>query len=242
MKELSIEEKAQAYDEALKRAKTLYENANGMILKKWVEQVFPELKESEDERIRKELIKGISKTRPNTPFLNTNITREDALVWFEKQKPTEDNCKNSDDITTEEKDMTEYNKGFECGKQRVLKYPEDFGLCKKTLTAWGEEDEKYLKHAIEDFQKLGDSYLTFWLKSLKDRVQPQPKNIMNGIPSPIFAIGDTIKAKPLPPGVCGINLLADWPREIVDITDKYYILSSNQAIEIRYQDQWELAK
>lgn len=41
------------YKEALERAKTLYENANGMILKKWVEQVFPELAESEDEKVKR---------------------------------------------------------------------------------------------------------------------------------------------------------------------------------------------
>ena len=46
----------QKYKDAVERAKTLYDNASGMILKKWVEQVFPELKESEDERIRKRLI------------------------------------------------------------------------------------------------------------------------------------------------------------------------------------------
>jgi hypothetical protein len=40
---------------------------------------------------------------------------------------------------------------------------------------WSEEDEKYLKHAIENFQMLGNSFLTAWLKSLKDRVHLQPK-------------------------------------------------------------------
>lgn len=44
------------YKEALKQAKALYENANGMVLKKWVEQVFPELAESEDEKNIKDLI------------------------------------------------------------------------------------------------------------------------------------------------------------------------------------------
>lgn len=40
---------------------------------------------------------------------------------------------------------------------------------------WSEEDEKYLKLAIENFQTLGNSFLTSWLKNLKDRVYPQPK-------------------------------------------------------------------
>ena len=46
-------------------------------------------------------------------------------------KPVENSGKISE-YTTEEKDMGEYKKGFECGKQRVLKYPEVFGLCKKS--------------------------------------------------------------------------------------------------------------
>ena len=48
-----------------------------------------------------------------------------------EQKLAEDSAKVSES-SIEEKDMTEYKKGFECGKQRVLKYPEDFGLCKKS--------------------------------------------------------------------------------------------------------------
>ena len=46
MKELSIEEKAKAYDEALERAMELQEKSNGMILKKWLWKVFPELQEN----------------------------------------------------------------------------------------------------------------------------------------------------------------------------------------------------
>ena len=50
---------------------------------------------------------------------------------------------------------------------------EEFNKITELKPSWSEEDEKYLKHAIEDFQKLGDSYLTFWVKSLKGRVQPK---------------------------------------------------------------------
>lgn len=90
-----------------------------------------------------------------------------------EQKSAEDSCKNSDDITTEEKDMTEYKKGFERGKQRVLKYPEDFDLCKKTLTAWSEEDERTYKsvlYAFEHNYPLISEQQKF-IKSLKDKVQ-----------------------------------------------------------------------
>ena len=69
----------------------------------------------------------------------------------------EESCKNSDDVTTEEIDTTEYDKGFECGKQRVLKYPGDFGLCKKTLTAWKPSDRELsaMLTAIADEKQKG---------------------------------------------------------------------------------------
>ena len=159
-----------------------------------------------------------------------------------EKKLAEDSCKKSDDITTEEKDMTEYKKGFECGKQRVLKYPEDFGLCKKIAwsedrskelslslqiqaylntasdelyakgkplysekrledihkcmlmwqklhnayfyqnPAWSEEDNRILSTLTKYLEEHGGgidgwecSFLSKWLKSLKDRVQPQSK-------------------------------------------------------------------
>ena len=84
MKELTIEQKAQRFDEAIEIAKEINNEHKAQPFDVML-RVFPELAESKDERIRKELIKGIFKTRPNTPFLDTNITREDALVWLEKQ-------------------------------------------------------------------------------------------------------------------------------------------------------------
>ena len=224
MKELSIEEKAKRYDEVLERAKGVIEQNPLMeYLKKGIEYILPELKESEDERIRKALINGFNKLDKSAVWYN-GITNGEILAWLEKQcehanfrnkiqvgdkvtrnedgmlvnlsqlnrvakkqgeqKPAENSCKNSDNITTEEKDMTEYKKGFECGKQRVLKYPEDFGLCKKV--AWSEEDEKILNSLISSLARIGASTRTDstsinytfskeidWLKSIKNRVQPQ---------------------------------------------------------------------
>ena len=52
--------------------------------------LFPELKESEDERIRKGLIKAVSRTFEGNKLYGTDVTREEALAWLEKkgrQKP-----------------------------------------------------------------------------------------------------------------------------------------------------------
>ena len=58
MKELSIEQKAKAYDEALKVLHK-YDGANIMFSQSLKEEMFPELKESEDERTRKEIVRFI---------------------------------------------------------------------------------------------------------------------------------------------------------------------------------------
>lgn len=63
MKELSIEQKAKAYDEAIERAKKLKEDPQGVLYEYSYKEgdticdyIFPELKESEDERIRKAIL------------------------------------------------------------------------------------------------------------------------------------------------------------------------------------------
>ena len=76
----TIEEKAKAYDEALSRAESLYDNesssADTLIA---CEAIFPELTESEDEKVRKEikqLIQGMHDADPR---------KERWLTWLEKQ-------------------------------------------------------------------------------------------------------------------------------------------------------------
>ena len=74
MKELSIKEKAKAYDEAIERAKKLY--GNGI-----AEEIFPELKESDDEKIRKEIISIL-----RNAYWTSNKNRFNELVaCLEKQ-------------------------------------------------------------------------------------------------------------------------------------------------------------
>lgn len=85
MKELTIEQKARAYDEALARARKLQENSNGMILKKWLWNIFPELKESEDEKIKKALISILkSDFEEDTKIFGISGVGE-IIAWLEKQ-------------------------------------------------------------------------------------------------------------------------------------------------------------
>lgn len=85
MKELSIEEKAQRYDEAIEKAKEMIKamtNIGGVAKVDDIQYLFPELKEPDDEEIRKYIISFIE--------LNSgvNLPPDDAkemLAWLEKQ-------------------------------------------------------------------------------------------------------------------------------------------------------------
>lgn len=89
MKELSIEQKAKAYDEALKRAGECH--VDGLSLhqpvKDVLEYIFHELKESEDEKIRKWIIDDIRYNINNEPLNNSEYKKkaERAIAWLEKQ-------------------------------------------------------------------------------------------------------------------------------------------------------------
>ena len=86
MKELSIEEKAKAYDEALKIARQYWNNRAMPIGTNFqLTRMFPELKESEDERIRKAIVKMISDIDGGSPFEKYGIIKKEALAWLEKQ-------------------------------------------------------------------------------------------------------------------------------------------------------------
>lgn len=74
------------YKEALERARALKEKSKGMILKKWLWGVFPELKESEDERIRRELIEHIKANKEADYVLFKKFSPEDVVInLLEKQ-------------------------------------------------------------------------------------------------------------------------------------------------------------
>ena len=86
MKELSIEEKAKRYDdEAIERARRRHDN-DGLTLEQYktIDIIFPELKESEDERIRKWIRKELESKYVVDNIVN-NVMADKALAWLEKQ-------------------------------------------------------------------------------------------------------------------------------------------------------------
>ena len=85
MKELSIEEKAKAYDGLIERLKDLKFAYRFSPLSDTIEEIFPELKkESDNERVRNKLIEFFKGYSPDEKWWG-NITQEDILAWLEKQ-------------------------------------------------------------------------------------------------------------------------------------------------------------
>ena len=77
---MTEKEKAKAYDEALKKASAAHKDEDRH-LKATLERIFPELKESEDEKIRKEIISIL-----RNAYWTSNRNRFNKLVaWLEKQ-------------------------------------------------------------------------------------------------------------------------------------------------------------
>ena len=80
MKELSIEEKAKRYDKALDRAKKELDTCGSQDCDaaRQIFRFFPELKESEDEKIRKEIISALK-------YANCKGVYDKHIAWLEKQ-------------------------------------------------------------------------------------------------------------------------------------------------------------
>jgi hypothetical protein len=103
-----------------------------------------------------------------------------------EQKPAGNSGKSSEESDVVVGESSEYKNGFECGKQYVLKYPEEFNLCKKP-SEWSKEDEscytsimEHLKYSITNGkpETYTSGRLTDWIenriKSLRPKSQWKP--------------------------------------------------------------------
>lgn len=84
MKELSIEEKAKAYDEALKQIKECTPDENGFVTI-YPNEIFPTLRESEDERIRKRMLQGFKDYNEPEYEWCKGVKVKECITWLEKQ-------------------------------------------------------------------------------------------------------------------------------------------------------------
>ena len=190
-----MEEYKKKYEHAMLRMNKWVEGSEIIDPKEVAEFVFPELKESEDEKIRRDIIRYLKKT---SPAIGENI--EKMLAWLEKQgeqKPTdkvEPKFKVGDTIV--EKDLDEYDYEtikdikdgqyiFTDGYCMNIDEQEGWQLVKTTVnkeqkSAWNEDDESMLQNILEclknGWSKLPTDILKYesWLESLKERYSWKP--------------------------------------------------------------------
>lgn len=196
MKELSIEEKAKRYDESLERAKKLKETVDSTAVVGWCEYIFNELRESEDERIRKDIIETI-----NGIYHPNSKTREKLISWLEKQGEQNPiviipKFRVGDEIKTSNEEsltITKIDKkGYWSDDLFICGFDEEccWDLINEQKPAWSEEDISKLNKIATTIYEAGEvqswwrqdrlidketaNELNDWLKSLKERIQPQP--------------------------------------------------------------------
>ena len=146
------------YNNALEKLQEAFAPKNGReisgLTRACIEEIFPELKESEDERIRKEII---------------------ATIHLYYGEPLEDEAKEMISWLEKQGNKPQGKTALEAIKEEKV----DNSNKVETNSAWSEEDETILDNLIYALanDRIGnnrDEYVD-WLKSIKERVQPQPK-------------------------------------------------------------------
>lgn len=189
-------------DEAIKVIQEYYPSS-GKNLNEALETLIPELKESEDERIRKEMLEYCYK-RMNNEFSSITIHQVKRwLAWLEKHgsqnlvDKVEPKFKAGDKVISTISNIpyyiTEVCNGYyltDVGCIIMFNAQDNFELVGQN-SAWSEEDEKTTQRIVDAIMKYAISPHSIingdkpnleyakefesWLKSLKFRIQPQWK-------------------------------------------------------------------
>ena len=156
------------YNEALKDMMVIYPNLKGDA-KLAVEHAFPELRESEDERIRKWLVDYFGKVGGKA-WIHREFTCEQILAWLENRKEQK-----------KDNPLEDFSKGYNAGYYHGL--TENIPYC-SSEPEWSEEDDKMLQGIIERGQsqiQWCDTGLrpeqVSWLKSLRPSWKPSEEQM-----------------------------------------------------------------
>ena len=172
---MTIQEKAKAYDKALFKAMEL---GGDLTMPRSVAEklfiIFPELKENEDEKIRKEIIK----------YIKTGTYHKSWVAWLEKQKPINVNA-----VEKKEKMSKRYDSMDELIADALIKMVEESDLIDRDKSnriywitkhrqkpiEWTKKDDNRLKNCIRLIGNAAYSTVSEqenaieWIKSLKER-------------------------------------------------------------------------
>ena len=195
---MNTEEKAKAFDEALERfhqfkekyyskkthfGDVLFDKTGEM--QKDFDSIFPQLAESEDERIRKwifDLVNNMSfENLTKSEGAKNEEWKKKVLAYLEKQKEQKPVECIEDSVKFEEGFKDGRESGLRDGQKYVLDNLDSYGLCKPS--EWSEEDEKALERAIDCVRSWeidycdGDNRTSERLKSLRPYWKPSEKQM-----------------------------------------------------------------
>lgn len=173
MSEFSIDEKANAYDLALNKAKTLLskckrvsDKASIIYRAEDIENIFPELQKPSDEKIKETLIELVKCNERCGYTLLNNVSTSSMLAWLEKQN--HDGKKwIYEDVYIKDANWLKSIKERVQSKQNEQKSVDKVG-------DWSEDDELILKDTIEfietGWSNRDKSHLVSWLKSIRKKL------------------------------------------------------------------------
>lgn len=201
---MTQEEKAKAYDKVVnKLGRFMKQGIDPLITKADVQDFFPELRESEDERIRKLLISGMKNLKYSCETF-ASVPIKDVIDWLEKQGEQKPRYSIGDVLC--DKSCTTLNKDAQSNFEIVdirnglyicdkgffpISQQDEYELVAKKIeqkpAEWSKEDDKNLEQIIWYIKKGGKlifaktDNLVSWLKSLKERNTWKPSDEQIGV-------------------------------------------------------------
>jgi len=185
--------------DAFERARSAY--GTGAYDDATLEFVFPQLKESEDERIRKDIVALILFALEDGSAVSpgSHTTKEEALAYLEKQKeqkPSIPKFRVGDMMRTKQ----EAAEGIIDGLPVIVSVDDDYYYCtnekipiteqeeyefppmnmRQKPAEWSEEDDWKRKELIQYLEEKGDYRIVWmtWLKSLRPSWKPSDEQIL----------------------------------------------------------------
>ena len=166
-----------AYKDALERARKMMNSKRSVVIgKQALETIFPELRESEDERIRKDIVAAVEMCGDLTQGRKSEI-----YAYLEKQKEQKhpNGCFTCD----------EYKKGYEEGRSNGFTAGYNKAMKEQKPAEWSEEDEQIRNLAIEWAETMSGQFnfvdmnptdfrkIINWLKSLRPSWKPSEEQM-----------------------------------------------------------------
>ena len=218
---MTIEEKAKAYDEALERIKKYYDMGSQPSHSD-LECIFPQLRESEDERTRKRAIAILKQQRdywsydgpidkfpPATPRKDLVDAIDVALSYLEKQKEQKPAWSEEDKLWLSEIYFAiDHSMYSEDERQAMKKYIDSLRYQSQPKPAeWSEDDEKMRNLAIEWAETMSGQFsfvgmdstdfrkITTWLKSLRPSWKPSEEQMQEAVEGEVYKFGEVAYVK-----------------------------------------------